>query len=328
MRIAVIGAGVSGLGVSYLLSRAHDVELYERAPVAGGHVRTVHHGGLALDTGFIVHNEPNYPLLGRLFRELGVEVSVCTEETPLDTAGAARRLLRGSGETDVLICNGDVLTDLDYGALVARHRSSDAVVTLALTRVDDTSSFGVIECDDDGAVRRFVEKPPAGTMAADTINAGTYVLDASAFDPFPSDGPLSFEREVFPGLLATGGTLLGEPSTAHWQDLGTPSRYRDGHRAVLEERCTWPLADDLERLHNAVAVSASATIGEGVKLEEPVTVGADARIGAGAQLHDTVVLRGARIGEGAVVRSTIVGPGAVIPPDTQVGPDAIIVAEG
>jgi mannose-1-phosphate guanylyltransferase len=260
-------------------------------------------------------------------RELGVEVSVLTEETPLDTAGAARRLLRGSGETDVLICNGDVLTDLDYGALVTRHRSSAAVVTLALTRVDDTSSFGVIECDDDGTVQRFVEKPPAGTIAADTINAGTYVLDATAFDPFPGDGPLSFEREVFPGLLATGGTLLGEPSTAHWQDLGTPSRYRDGHRAVLEERCAWPLADDLERLSNAVAVSASATIGEGVKLEEPVTVGADARIGAGAQLHDTVVLRGARIGEGAVVRSTIVGPGAVIPPDAQVGPDAIIVAD-
>ena len=74
MRIAVIGAGVSGLGAAYLLSRAHDVELYERAPVAGGHVRTVHHGGLALDTGFIVHNEPNYPLLTRLFRELGVGV--------------------------------------------------------------------------------------------------------------------------------------------------------------------------------------------------------------------------------------------------------------
>ena len=74
MRIAVIGAGVSGLGAAYLLSRAHDVELYERAPVAGGHVRTVHHAGLALDTGFIVHNEPNYPLLTRLLRELGVGV--------------------------------------------------------------------------------------------------------------------------------------------------------------------------------------------------------------------------------------------------------------
>ena len=74
MRIAVIGAGVSGLGAAHLLARAHDVTVFERSGSAGGHVRTVHHEGLALDTGFIVHNEPNYPLLTRLFRELGVRV--------------------------------------------------------------------------------------------------------------------------------------------------------------------------------------------------------------------------------------------------------------
>ncbi len=74
MRIAVIGSGVSGLGAAYLLSRAHDVDLFEQDTRAGGHVNTVEHRGLGLDTGFIVHNTPNYPLLGRLFRELGVSV--------------------------------------------------------------------------------------------------------------------------------------------------------------------------------------------------------------------------------------------------------------
>ena len=72
MRIAVIGAGVSGLGAAYLLARAHDVEVFEQAVEAGGHVNTVEHRGLGLDTGFIVHNELNYPYLGRLFRELDV----------------------------------------------------------------------------------------------------------------------------------------------------------------------------------------------------------------------------------------------------------------
>src|SRR5438105_5260034 len=72
MRIAVIGAGISGLGAAYLLSRAHEIEVFERAASAGGHTRTIRRGGLALDTGFLVHNERNYPLLLRLFRELGV----------------------------------------------------------------------------------------------------------------------------------------------------------------------------------------------------------------------------------------------------------------
>jgi predicted NAD/FAD-binding protein len=72
MRIAVIGSGISGLGAAHLLARAHEVEVFERDARAGGHANTVFHDGLALDTGFLVHNERNYPLLGRLFEELGV----------------------------------------------------------------------------------------------------------------------------------------------------------------------------------------------------------------------------------------------------------------
>jgi uncharacterized protein len=73
MRIAVIGAGVSGLGAGYVLSRSgHDVHVFEREDRLGGHVNTIVHDGLALDTGFIVSNERNYPLLTRLFAELGV----------------------------------------------------------------------------------------------------------------------------------------------------------------------------------------------------------------------------------------------------------------
>jgi len=65
---------VAGLGAAYLLSRAHDVELFEKDMRAGGHVHTVEHRGIGLDTGFIVHNTPNYPYLGKLFGELGVAV--------------------------------------------------------------------------------------------------------------------------------------------------------------------------------------------------------------------------------------------------------------
>ncbi len=72
MRIAIVGAGVSGLGAAYLLARAHEVEIFERDARPGGHVNTIAHDGLQLDTGFIVFNERNYPRLVRLFSELGV----------------------------------------------------------------------------------------------------------------------------------------------------------------------------------------------------------------------------------------------------------------
>ena len=79
MRVAVIGAGIAGLGAAHALSRVHDVEVFERDTRPGGHANTITiprpgGGELHLDTGFLVHNERNYPLLSRLFRELGVQV--------------------------------------------------------------------------------------------------------------------------------------------------------------------------------------------------------------------------------------------------------------
>ncbi len=72
MKIAIIGAGISGLGAAYLLHRQHDVTVFEKNSYIGGHTRTLRVADTPVDTGFIVYNEPNYPLLTRLFAHLGV----------------------------------------------------------------------------------------------------------------------------------------------------------------------------------------------------------------------------------------------------------------
>jgi predicted NAD/FAD-binding protein len=79
-RIAVIGAGVSGLTAAYLLQRRYDVTLYEADPRLGGHAHTQDVAdssgrSLAIDTGFIVHNDRTYPHLRRIFGELGVQTA-------------------------------------------------------------------------------------------------------------------------------------------------------------------------------------------------------------------------------------------------------------
>lgn len=76
MRIAIVGSGISGLASAHLLRRAHDVVVYEASDRIGGHTHTVdvstERADAAVDTGFIVFNEENYPLFSRLLSELGV----------------------------------------------------------------------------------------------------------------------------------------------------------------------------------------------------------------------------------------------------------------
>ena len=79
MKIAVIGAGISGNYAAYKLSKNHEVTVFEKRERLGGHSATidVDYDGqqIAVDTGFIVYNELNYPGLTRLFAELDVETN-------------------------------------------------------------------------------------------------------------------------------------------------------------------------------------------------------------------------------------------------------------
>jgi mannose-1-phosphate guanylyltransferase len=248
----------------------------------------------------------------------GVSVEVVTESEPLDTAGGARLALRGR-DRPVLVLNGDVLTDLDVGALLARHAAEQADATLALTRVEDTSAYGV--CLLDGVrITGFVEKPPAGTLPGhDTVNAGTYVLGPGVLDAFP-DGPLSFERTVFPALVASGRRVVGHVADGVWSDLGTPARLLAGQRTVLGGGMPWPALAAVPDGGAGVRIAPGAAVAADAVLDGPVLVGPGARVAAGARVGPDVTLgAGVEVGPGARVRDAMVGPG------TRIGAGATVV---
>ena len=103
LRIAVAGTGISGLAAAWLLSRRHDVTVYEKAGRPGGHSNTVvadcPEGEVPVDTGFIVYNEANYPNLTAMFDHLGVATqgSNMSFAASLDTGGRRRFEYSGSG---------------------------------------------------------------------------------------------------------------------------------------------------------------------------------------------------------------------------------------
>ena len=111
---------------------------------------------------------------------LGVEVEVVVEDEPLGTAGAIRFAAAGRVDGPFLALNGDVLGDADFGALVRAHAAAGATASFGLTPVDDPKRFGVVVCDQDGNVERFVEKPNFDT-AVEYVNSGHYRWNAGMF---------------------------------------------------------------------------------------------------------------------------------------------------
>ena len=106
MRVAVVGSGIAGLSAAWLLSRSHEVVLYEADDRLGGHTDThrveLEGRTLAVDTGFIVHNPVHYPLLTRLFDELGVASQPTTMS--FSVQDAATGLEYNATSLDTLFC--------------------------------------------------------------------------------------------------------------------------------------------------------------------------------------------------------------------------------
>ncbi|MFN8037077.1 MAG: NDP-sugar synthase [Acidimicrobiia bacterium] len=227
------------------------------------------------------------------------------EDEPLGTAGGIRYAAEGIDER-VVVCNGDVLTALDLTAMLRFHEDRDAQATIALTRVEDPSAFGVVPTRPDGEVVAFVEKPPPGTAPTNWINAGTYILEPAVLRRIPPRLTVSIERDTFPRMLEQRGLLYALPSDAYWLDIGTPDKYLQAHADVLAGRIGRPPAPGAVEVRDGVWVQGDASIDDGAVVEAPVLLGPGSRVEHGGRVASSVLGAGCVVGPGArVVRSVL-----------------------
>lgn len=246
----------------------------------------------------------------------GVALHYAIEPEPLDTAGAIRFAALDAGiDERFVVVNGDVLTDLDIGALIAFHDEHGGEGTIALHQVEDPSAFGVVPTDPDGRVQAFVEKPPREEAPTDLINAGTYVLEASVLGRIADGRKVSIEREVFPAMVADR-SLYAMSGNTYWIDTGTPPKYLQSQLDLL----------DGVRGEPADGVHPTAQIAEDAKVVRCV-VGAGAVIESGAIVHDAVLLPDARVGEAAVVERAVIGQGAEVGAGARID-DLAVLGDG
>ena len=127
--------------------------------------------------------------------EFGVRMVYATEENPLGTAGSVRNAMDELAEP-FLVISGDVVTDIDLGAIVDFHAEKKALATIGLKSMDNPLEFGIVITREDGSIERFLEKPTWGQVFSDTINTGIYVLQPEIFDYITPDAAVDFSADV------------------------------------------------------------------------------------------------------------------------------------
>jgi NDP-sugar pyrophosphorylase family protein len=151
----------------------------------------------------------------------GVEVDYFREEEPLGTVGALS-LIDGLDE-DFLVMNGDVLTDLDYSALLAHHREGGQAATIAAHSRDVQISLGVMRFDagdDPTRVTDYIEKPSTSYE----VSMGIYCFSPRVREHIPAGQRLDFPDLVL-RLIAAGETVRAWRSEDHWLDIGRHDDY-------------------------------------------------------------------------------------------------------
>jgi mannose-1-phosphate guanylyltransferase len=264
---------------------------------------------------------------------LGLKVHIVEEPEPRGTAGAVKNVEHMLDGT-TFVFNGDVMTDLDLRAMLAFHRERESLLTIALTPVEDPTSFGLVETNGDGRIRRFLEKPNRDEVTTNMINAGTYIIEPQVFRYVPPAQHYMFERGLFPVLLQTSDPMFGYPSQSYWTDVGKPQTYLEVHHDILIGKVRYKFrgqqiadrvwAEGPAEIHptaqivGPVALGTGVKIGAGAKIIGPTVIGSGSAIGANAMLEGAVLWEHNTVGEGALLRSCVLGR------DNQVGAKAHI----
>ncbi|MBD3261559.1 MAG: NTP transferase domain-containing protein [Candidatus Altiarchaeales archaeon] len=152
--------------------------------------------------------------------EHSVKISYVQEDMPLGTAGPLH-LAKDRLTESFYMLNSDVLTDINLGEFSDFHRKLGVSASIALTPVDDPSSYGVVSLEGD-KVLEFSEKHET-QKKSNLINAGIYIIEPNVIGRVP-EGKAMMERDVFP-KLASEKKLAGYRGDFRWYDSGTLEKY-------------------------------------------------------------------------------------------------------
>ncbi|MCS1350124.1 sugar phosphate nucleotidyltransferase [Mechercharimyces sp. CAU 1602] len=219
----------------------------------------------------------------------GVSLTYVEEEHPLGTAGGVKNCCTCLDET-VLVISGDALTDINLTEAIAFHEEKQSRATILLSCVKNPLPFGVVMCDHEGRVERFIEKPGWSQVLSNRVNTGIYIIEARLLQQLLEDGEAYFEKDIFPVMLERRLPLYGFLTTGYWCDVGSFQAYHQAQVDMMERQVRLKLDGDESVSVPGIFIEQGAKIDPSATLIPPVYIGANSVIAAGATVGAGTVL--------------------------------------
>lgn len=257
----------------------------------------------------------------------GMEIKYAIEKEPLGTGGAIRNAANElSGEQQIVIFNGDVLSSHNLKSQLDFHISTSADVTLHLTPVEDARAYGCVPTDENKRVKAFLEKME--NPVTNTINAGCYIFDKDVIDLIPENEVISVEREIFPNLISGNKKVMGFIEKAYWLDIGTPNALLKGSRDLVTGNADADALDKYRFSHRdrdyvslseeiSGTFSAGSAIGAHCEISNCIVEGSiisDGVVATDSVIRNSFIEIGAKIAPGSVISNSFVDPDGEVTP--------------
>jgi len=156
--------------------------------------------------------------------DFGVRINYVNEDRPLGTAGALG--LMEKPNSLLLVINGDILTQMNFRAMLSYHQEHKADLTVAVRKYDLKVPYGVIE--NKGAfVQKLVEKPSLSFF----VNAGIYLLEPSVYRYVPNGQHFDM-TDLIQRLLEAKRPVASFPIVEYWLDIGQPADYDQAEKDI------------------------------------------------------------------------------------------------
>ncbi len=149
-----------------------------------------------------------------------VDISYSKEEKPLGTA-APISLLEGI-DNSFLVLNSDILTDIDYRALLNFHTANNAFATIAISRKDLKIDLGVIEIEEEGLIKNYIEKP----IVPYDVSMGIYVFEPQIKEYIPKGERMDIP-DLIKKIIHNHKKVVGYRHHGYWLDIGRLEDYQE-----------------------------------------------------------------------------------------------------